>query len=81
MSVLEEAMRDSALTTTDLWLRYLSIGGLSMPVEFDAYIRGSLEPDDHQYDLIAAALNDRFVELGGDHPVSYRGPTYEFPSW
>jgi hypothetical protein len=30
-----------------------------------------LEPTIHDHDLIAHALNERFVELGGNHPVPY----------
>jgi hypothetical protein len=28
-------------------------------------------PTGHDYDVIAHALNERFVELGGNHPVPY----------
>jgi len=30
-----------------------------------------LAPSAHDHDLIAHALNERFTELGGDHPVPY----------
>jgi hypothetical protein len=32
-----------------------------------------LLPTDHDHDVIAHALNERFSELGGDHPVAYLG--------
>lgn len=81
MNVLGEALEGTGLSPSDLWLRYLGIGGLATPAELEAYVQGTAEPDDRQYDLIAAAINDRHVELGGDHPVAYRGPTYELPTW
>ena len=34
-------------------------------------VHGALEPSAHDHDLIAHALNERFVELGGNHPVAY----------
>ncbi len=40
-------------------------------VELEAHLFGALPPTDHDHDLIAHALNERFVELGGNHPVPY----------
>ena len=28
-------------------------------------------PSTHDHDVIAHAINERFVELGGNHPVEY----------
>jgi len=44
---------------------------MSTEVELDAIVHGALAPSAHDHDLIAHALNERFVELGGNHPVSY----------
>ena len=44
---------------------------MSTPFELEALIYGALEPTSHERDLIAHALNERFVELGGNHPVPY----------
>ena len=32
---------------------------------------GALQPSAHDREVIAQALNERFVELGGNHPVPY----------
>ncbi len=37
----------------------------------EAYLYGALTPTGHDRDLVATALNERFSELGGDHPVPY----------
>ena len=44
---------------------------MSSPIEVEAYLYGALQPTAHEHDIIAHALNERFVELGGDHPVPY----------
>ncbi len=44
---------------------------MSSALQVEAYLYGALLPDDHDYDVVAHALNERFVELGGNHPVAY----------
>jgi hypothetical protein len=62
---------DAALSHGDLWLRYFELGGMSTGLQLEAYLYGALEPTRHDHDIIAHALNERFVELGGNHPVPY----------
>jgi hypothetical protein len=45
---------------------------MSTAFQLEAYLYGALNPSDHDHDVIAQALNERFVELGGNHPVAYR---------
>jgi hypothetical protein len=33
---------------------------------------GLLRPDTYQHNLIAQAINERFLDNGQDHPVSYQ---------
>jgi hypothetical protein len=68
---LNLARLDAGLTIADLWLRYFGLGGMSAPIEFEAHLFGALPPTDHDHDLIAHALNERFVELGRNHLVPY----------
>jgi hypothetical protein len=37
----------------------------------EAFLYGALQPTPHDHDVLAHALNERFVELGGNHPVPY----------
>jgi hypothetical protein len=46
---------------------------MSTGLELEAFICGVLLPSAHEHDLIAHAINERFVELGGNHPVAYSG--------
>lgn len=68
---LDQARQAADLTQGDLWFRYFELGGMSTPFEVDAYLFGALLPTPHDYNVLAHALNERFVELGGDHPVPY----------
>jgi hypothetical protein len=69
--VLEAARVEVGLTHGQLWFRYFELGGMSTALETDAYLHGALNPTPHDRNLLAAALNERFSELGGDHPVPY----------
>ena len=44
---------------------------MSTAFDLEGYLFGALAPSDHEHDVIAHALNERFVELGGNHPVPY----------
>ena len=68
---LEEGMNRSGMTWDNLWLRQLSVGGAIGELEVEAYVLGVLEPDAYQHDLIAQAINEYFLDNGGDHPVGY----------
>ena len=63
--------RNAELTRNELWMRYFELGGMSTELELEAFLYGALEPSIHNHDVIAHALNERFVEQGGNHPVPY----------
>lgn len=68
---LDRARRDAMLTIGALWLRYFELGGMGTALELEAYLYGALQPTEHEYDVLAHTLNERFVELGGNHPIPY----------
>ena len=72
-SIMEQARLDVGLSHRDLWFRYFELGGMSTALELEAYLLNALTTTDHDRDLVATALNERFAELGGDHPVAYSG--------
>jgi hypothetical protein len=71
LDALDHFRQDAALSHGELWLRYFELGGMSTGLELEAYLYGALEPTEHDHDVIAHALNERFVEMGGNHPVPY----------
>ena len=44
---------------------------MSTAFQVEAFLYGALEPSRPDHDVLAHALNERFVELGGNHPVPY----------
>ncbi len=60
----------SGLTVTQLWVRYVGLGGSIREQQLRAALRGGeLAPQEH--DVAAHALNEYFSEQGGAHPVAY----------
>jgi len=70
--VLDSYRQEAGLSHSELWLRYFEMGGMSTGFELEAYLSGALLPSPYDRDVIAHALNERFSELGVDHPVRYR---------
>jgi hypothetical protein len=70
-ATLEQFRKHAGLTHPDLWMRYFGLGGMSTALEVEAYLYGALEPTVHDRDVLAHALNERFTEMGRDHPVPY----------
>jgi hypothetical protein len=73
VDILEQARRDTGMSVADLWFRYFALGGMGTPIELDAVLNGALVASISDRDRLAVALNERFSELGGDHPVPYAG--------
>ncbi|HEV3264518.1 MAG TPA: hypothetical protein VG014_03280 [Acidimicrobiales bacterium] len=69
--VLDVYRQDANLTHGELWLRYFELGGMSTHLQLEAFLYGALRPSAHDHDVIAHALNERFSEMGGNHPVPY----------
>jgi hypothetical protein len=69
--VLDVYRQDADLTHGELWLRYFELGGMSTNLQLEAFLYGALRPTTHDHDVIAHALNERFSEMGGNHPVPY----------
>ena len=68
---LDRARQDAGLSHGELWMRYFELGGMSTALQLEAFAYGALRPSAHDHDVIAQALNERFSELGRDHPVTY----------
>jgi len=68
---LDVARQEARLSHSELWLRYFELGGMSTALQLEAILYGALRPEPHDHDVIAHALNERFSELGNNHPVPY----------
>lgn len=67
--LLDRSRHSAGLTHDELWMRYFELGGMRAALEVEAIVCGLLQPSAHDHDVIAHALNERFVELGADLPV------------
>ncbi|HEX9711571.1 MAG TPA: hypothetical protein VGB52_03335 [Actinomycetota bacterium] len=70
-NVTEQTRLDACLTSAELWRRYVELGGMSTSDEMESILRLEVEPTAHDHDVLAHALNERFTELGHNHPVRY----------
>jgi hypothetical protein len=68
--VLEAARSQAGMTLDELWWAYFSLGGTALPNAVQSYLDGS-DGRAIDYDVLAQAINERFLDLGGDHPVPY----------
>lgn len=67
-----DALRqDAGITHGELFLRYFELGGMSDALRLEAICYDALRATDHDHDVIAHTLNERFTELGRNHPVPY----------
>jgi hypothetical protein len=71
LDALEQARREVGLSIGDLWMRYFALGGMSTALELEAILYRALVADPHDRDVLAVALNERFSEMGNDHPIPY----------
>jgi hypothetical protein len=62
----------SGMTLTELWLRYIGIGGSQTAAVIDRQLYDPTAIDRYQYNLLAQALNEHFIERQENHPVAYR---------
>ncbi len=68
--ILEAARVQAGMTHDELWVAYFALGGAAEPGLVRAYLAGSpMGPMD--YDVLAQAINEKFVDGGGNHPVPY----------
>jgi hypothetical protein len=70
-NVLDLYRQVADLSQDELWMRYFELGGMSTELQVEAFLFGALQPSSHDHDVIAHAINERMVEMGGNHPVPY----------
>jgi len=68
--ILEAARVQAEMTFDELWLAYFALGGADSPEVVRAYL-GGLGTHPMDYDVLAQAINEKFVDRGGNHPVPY----------
>lgn len=59
------------LSLGELWIAYMRLGGNLPPYVINAYFQGGPEISDHDYDILAHALNEHFLDQESNHPIAY----------
>jgi hypothetical protein len=70
-AALREGLERSHWTTTDLWRAALGIGGDFSTADVDALASGLHDANEVEHDILAAALNDHFSDVGLVRLVPY----------
>lgn len=60
------------MAAADVWFAYFALGGMEPPQVIESILEGTVVPSDVDYDLLAQAINERFMDHDADHPVPYR---------
>lgn len=68
---LRQALPLAGLGVGELWLRYFGIGGSAGQFEIEAYLYAAHSLPTLERDLVAHAINERFMDLGLDVRVPY----------
>jgi len=58
------------MSVDELWLAYFALGGIALPAVLRSYLGGD-GAHSIDYDVLAQAINERFIDQGGNHPVPY----------
>jgi hypothetical protein len=72
VAALETAREELRLSVQQLWIAYFGVGGNHNAEQLATYLAGGASDSaftDHNH--IIDALNDAFVDRGGDHPLPY----------
>jgi hypothetical protein len=70
--VLEAARVQAGLSVGELWMAYFALGGSESAEAVRAFLGADDDVGLTDYDVLVQALNERFMDLGVDHPVPYR---------
>lgn len=68
---LRQALPLAGFTVGELWLKYFAIGGSAGQFEIEAYLYAAHALPTLERDLVAHAINERFMDLGMDLRVPY----------
>jgi len=68
---LDAVRRQLVLTREELWVSYIGLGGVLGIDALSGYLSGVGELSRLEYNTVVQALNEQFLDAGGNHPVAY----------
>ncbi|RBY84938.1 hypothetical protein [Blastococcus sp. TF02A-30] len=78
--LVEAARVRGELTVSDLWLRYVALGGNGDLFDVDGYLNGLLQLNPFDQDVLATAVNERLEELYRSVRVPLSSPPARLPA-
>jgi hypothetical protein len=69
--VIETARQHAELSVDDLWIRCMGLGGVLSRPDLEAFLQGDSPLNVQEYNVLAQALNERFMDRDQDSPVPY----------
>jgi hypothetical protein len=69
-AVIRDGLHRLGWTASDLWIAAAGIGGSLTRRDVERISTGQRAASPIEHDILVTALNDRFVDLGGDHPLA-----------
>jgi hypothetical protein len=74
------AVADLGWTLDRLYVEYFALGGNELQVTLARFLTSGEGLTRLEFNKLASAINDTYVERGGDHPVGYVEPNRPEPS-
>jgi hypothetical protein len=68
---LDLSRTDLGMTTSDVWLGYLGVGGDASLLEVEAWLAGHSIAPHYEFDLLVQSVNDCAVGCGQPRPGRY----------
>lgn len=68
------------LSIAQLWIDYMGLGGNASPTSLRRFLKGSASWGQHDQDLVALALNERFADVGLKQRVEFSCPEASAPT-
>ena len=69
-AVIRSGLQRLSWTVSDLWIATVSVGGSFSRQDVEDLTTGGRAATPIEHDILVAALNDRFVDLGTNHPLA-----------
>jgi hypothetical protein len=63
--------RYARISLGELWVRYFALTGMRSPPELEGILKCELRPSDHEYNVVAVALNEYFIETKMNYCAPY----------
>jgi hypothetical protein len=71
VQLVELYRRYANLSVEELWWRYFELGGMRTATQLDTLLHGSLDPTAYEYNLMAVALNEHFMDFDPSRFIPY----------